>query len=117
MDSLKESCKPKLQLHVYLDKDSICIRSYVENDIPYFEIDAPYDCQAQKFLTALTDEEMDERLSPLFYGVNKDLMKSKIFCTINDYRSPLNSCRTFFFKSKRQENNHMSHSNEIQNFN
>lgn len=119
MESFKESGKPILQLHVYLDKESICIRSYVECEIPYFEVDAPYDSQTQSLLTAIIDEEMDERLSPLFYGIKQDLMNSKIFCTINDYRTPLSSSRTFILKNKCKEKSYdfIAHTNENQNTN
>lgn len=114
-----ESSKSMLQLHVYLDKDSVCIRSYVECDTPYFEVDAPYDCKTQTFLAALIDEEMDERLSPFFYGINQKLMNSKIICTINDCRTPSNSSRTFVLKSKHHEKNYdfINHPNENQNSN
>lgn len=119
MQSLKESDKSILQLQVYLDKDAICLRSYVDGEIPYFEVDTPYDNKANVFLDALTDEEMDERLSPLFYGIPQELMKSKIMCTINDCRTPLETCRTFVFKRKNQDSNQKFaiHSNENQNFN
>lgn len=94
------TASPSLALHVFLDKDGVCLRSFTDGYLPYMELAANYDDTSRAWIEAIDDEFLDDSILQLFQGLpEKDLHTQNIMCSVIDSRS--SDERSFIFKSHR----------------
>ena len=93
-----------VSLELYLEDESVCMRSVTFDGLPYCEKDLQYNNATNELIKSIEGGFLHSDILPLLRGYNEDkIRKSGIKCTIEDLRSKNQETKTVYLFSNPSE--------------